>query len=235
LLARTDMTELLASRRLTVSLAGAAVFAALAAIMTLAHAEIPFYPISYLQIDFSEIPIVMAFFLFGPLAGAISAIIQWIFLNFQGLDAPLGPAIKFIAVISTLGGFWMGNFAYQNMKSRQAHPTLALSSIFGTGILLRVVAMTIVNYAVLVYIAPVFFGADYVAYAKFTLQQTLGWTSIDNITVLTYTLLFTAVYNVINLLVAAIPAGLIVSPMTSTFRHITSVEAWISKNVRRTS
>lgn len=226
------MTGPAPSRNLTVTLAGAAVFAALAAIMTLAHAEIPFPLIPYLQVDFSEIPIVMAFFLFGPLAGAISAIIQWIFLNFQGSDAPLGPAIKFLGIVSTLGGFWLGNFAYQHIKGRHVHPTFALSAILSSGILMRVVAMTIVNYAVLVYIAPVFFGANYLAFAKFTLEKSTGWAFPDDIAVLTYTLLFTALYNILNLLVAAIPAGLIVSPMTSSFRHITSIEAWISKNVR---
>jgi len=49
---------------------------------------------------------------------------------------------------------------------------------------------------------------------------------------LAYTLLFTAVYNIVNLLVAAIPAGLIASPIASSFKHITSFEAWLARNMR---
>jgi hypothetical protein len=89
--------------------------------------------------------------------------------------------------------------------------------------------MTVVNYAVLVYIAPVFFGADYLGFAKFTLEKSTGWQFGTETMVLTYTLLFTAVYNVVNLLVAAIPAGLIVSPITNSFKHITSVDAWLAR------
>lgn len=215
---------------MTVTLAGAGVFAALAAILTLAKAAVPFPLIPYLQIDFSEVPILIAFFLFGPTAGAIAAVIQWIFLNVTGSDAPLGPAIKFAAVISTLGGLWLGSELYRRVKGNKVRPSLAVSMILGSGILWRVVAMTIVNYAVLVYIAPVFFGADYLGFAKFTLEKSTGWQFGTETMILTYTLLFTAVYNVLNLLVAAIPAGLIVSPITNSFKHITSVDAWLARN-----
>ncbi|MGA2971794.1 MAG: ECF transporter S component [Candidatus Bathyarchaeia archaeon] len=224
------MADRTSAQKLTVTLAGAGVFAALAAILTLAKAAVPFPLIPYLQIDFSEVPILIAFFLFGPTAGAIAAVIQWIFLNVTGSDAPLGPAIKFVAVISTLGGLWLGSELYRRVKGNKARPSLAVSMILGSGILWRVVAMTVVNYAVLVYIAPVFFGADYLGFAKFTLEKSTGWQFGSETMILTYTLLFTAVYNVVNLLVAAIPAGLIVSPITNSFKHITSVDAWLARN-----
>lgn len=226
------MTESSPAQRMTVSLAGAGVFAALAALLTLAKAEIPFPLIPYLKIDFSEIPILTAFFLFGPLAATISAVIQWLFLNVQGSDAPLGPLLKLAAVMSTLGGFWLGNEVYRRIKGNGAHPSLALSMMLGGGILWRVAAMTVVNYVVLVYVAPVFFGADYLSFARFTLEKSTGWHFASNFAVLSYTLLFTAIYNVVNLLLAAIPAGLIVSPITSSFKHITSIETWLARNLR---
>lgn len=226
------MTDRISAPRMTVTLTGAAVFAALAAILALAKAAVPFPLIPYLQIDFSEIPIMIAFFMFGPFAGAISAVIQWIFLNFTGSDAPLGPAIKFVAVISTLGGFWMGNVVYRRVKGNTARPTLAVLMALGSGILWRVIAMTIVNYAVLLYIAPVFFGADYLGFAKITLEKVTGWDFSSTAKVLAYTLLFTAVYNVVNTLVAAIPAGLIVSPITKPFKHITSTETWLARSTQ---
>ncbi len=226
------MTQSFSAQRTTVTLTGAGVFAAVAALLTLAKAEIPFPLIPYLKIDFAEIPILIAFFLFGPPAAAISAIIQWLFLNFQGSDAPLGPMLKFVAVISTLVGFWVGNGLYRHVKGSKIHPSLALSMMLGGGILLRIATMTAVNYAVLVYVAPVFFGADYLSYARFTLERSTGWQFADDVAVLTYTLLFTALYNLVNLLVAAIPAGLIVPPISNSFKHITSIEAWLARNLR---
>lgn len=226
------MTESTPSQRTTVTLAGAGVFAALAALLTLAKVEIPFPLIPYLKIDFAEIPILIAFFLFGPVAAVMSAVIHWLFLNVQGSDAPLGPMLKFTAEISTLGGFWIGNQVYRHLKGVKPHPTLALSMMLGGGMLWRVAVMTVANYIILLYIAPVFFNADYLGFARLTLEQTTGLHFADNVAVLVYTLLFTALYNIINLLIAAVPAGLIVSPITASFKHITSVEAWLARNMR---
>ena len=226
------MAERTTAQKVTVTLAGAAVFAALAAILALAKAAVPFPLIPYLQIDFSEIPIYIAFFLFGPLAALISSVVQWIFLNVTGSDAPLGPAIKFVAVVSTLGGLWLGSAVYGRIKGKTAHPSLAISMMFGSGIVWRVAAMTVVNYAVLLYIGPIFFGVDYMGFAKATLEKSTGWQFGSEGMVLAYTLLFTAVYNIVNLLVAAIPAGLIASPIASSFKHITSFEAWLARNLR---
>ena len=229
-MARTKMAQRKTAQKLTVTLAGAAVFAAISAILTLAKAAVPFPLVPYLQVDFSEIPILMAFFLFGPVAGSITSVIQWVFLNETGSDAPLGPAIKFAAVISTLGGLWLGGLLYRRIRGSSNHPSLAVSLILSSGIIFRVVAMTAVNYAVLVYIAPVFFGQNYLAFAKATLERSMGWSLPTDEMVLTYTLIFTALYNVVNLLVAAIPAGLIVSPIATSFKHITSGDTWLAKN-----
>lgn len=231
-MARTTLKERTIAQKMTVTLAGAAVFAALAAILALAKAAVPFPLIPYLQIDFSEIPIYIAFFLFGPLAALISSVVQWIFLNVTGSDAPLGPAIKFVAVVSTLGGLWLGSAVYGRIKGKMGHQSLAILMMFGSGIVWRVAAMTVVNYAVLLYIGPIFFGVDYLGFAKATLERSTGWQFGSEGMVLAYTLLFTAVYNIVNLLVAAIPAGLIASPIASSFKHITSFEAWLARNMR---
>lgn len=225
------MSERTRAQRMATTVAGAGIFAALSAILALAKVAIPFPVLSYLQIDFSEIPIVMAFFTFGPQAAAISAVIQWIFLNVTGSDAPLGPAIKFAAVISTLGGFWLGSELYRRVRGNAVRPYLAASVMLGSGILWRIIAMTVVNYVVLVYIAPVFFGADYLGYAKFVFSKA-GWQFADEGALIGYILLFTAAYNVVNTLVAAIPAGVIVSPIKNSFKHITSNETWLARCLR---
>ena len=220
------------SQKTTVTLAGAGVFAALAALLTLAKAEIPFPLIPYLRIDFAEIPILIALFLFGPVSATVSAVIQWLFLNVQGSDAPLGPLIKFVAVLSTISGLWVGSELYRQVKGKRIHAGIALSMMLSGGILLRIVAMTIMNYVVLIYVAPVFFGADYLSFAKLTLEKSTGWQFESESAVLGYTLLFTALYNLVNLLVAVIPARLIVSPIVSSFKRMTSIEAWLTRNLR---
>jgi riboflavin transporter FmnP len=219
-------------RNFTITLAGAAVFAALAAILTLARASVPFPLIPYLQIDFAELPIMVSFFLFGPLAGIITELVHWLFLNETGSDAPLGPAIKLVAVMSTFLGFWLGSMIYSRLGLGMGkRPALGLSLMFGWGVLLRIAAMTVVNYFVLVYVGPVLFGVNYMAFAKSTLVATTGWQFNADAAVLFWVLAFTAVYNLINLLVASIPAGLIVSPLTNSFRHITSIETWLMRSL----
>jgi len=221
-------------RNVTVTISGAAVFAALAAIFTLARASVPFPLIPYLQIDFAEIPIMISFFLFGPVAGVVTELVHWLFLNWTGSDAPLGPGIKLVAILSTFCGFWLGSRFYSGLGfgGRVQKPRgVGLSLMFGLGMVLRVAAMTVVNYAVLVYIGPVFLGVDYMAYARSTIVATTGWQFNGDAAVLFWVLAFTAVYNVVNLLLASIPAGLIVSPMTNSFRHITSVETWLMRSL----
>jgi riboflavin transporter FmnP len=219
-------------RDITITLGGAAVFAALAAVLTLARASVPFPLIPYLQIDFAELPIMISFFLFGPFAGIMTELVHWLFLNETGSDVPLGPAIKLVAVLSTFLGFWLGSVVYSRLGlGTGKRRALGLSLMFGLGSSLRIAAMTVVNYFVLVYIGPVLFGINYMAFAKSTLVATTGWQFNADAAVLFWVLVFTALYNVINLLVASIPAGLIVSPLTNSYKHMTSFETWLMRSL----
>ena len=173
----------------------------------------------------------ISFFLFGPLAGVVTELVHWLFLNETGSDAPLGPAIKLVAVLSTFLGFWLGSLVYSKLGRMQRRTGLGLSLMFGFGILLRIAAMTLMNYLVLTYIGPVFFGVDYMDFARSTIIATTGWQFSGDAAVLFWVLIFTALYNIINLLAASIPAGLIVSPMTNSFRHLTSVETWLMRSL----
>jgi riboflavin transporter FmnP len=220
------------SRSLTINLTGAAVFAALAAMLTLARAAFPFPLIPYLQVDLAELPIMISFFLFGPLTAIITEVVHWLFLNETGSDAPLGPAIKLVAVLSTFLGFWVGSRIYSRCGWASGKKlALGLSLMFGLGTFMRVVAMTLVNYVVLLYIGPVLFGVNYMAFAKSTVVATTGWQFASDTAVLFWVLVFTALYNIINLFIASVPAGLIVSPLTNSFRHITSVETWLMRSL----
>ncbi|HUK49585.1 MAG TPA: ECF transporter S component [Terriglobales bacterium] len=217
----------------TVTLAGGCVFAALAAVLTLVKAAVQYPPIPYLQIDFAEIPIMLCFFLFGPLAAVVTEVVHWLFLNVTGSDAPLGPAIKIMAVLSTLLGFWIGGAMYSRLG--KGGSGVALSIMFAMGMLLRVVVMTVVNYVILIYIAPIFFGANYLLFAKSVLQTALGWEFSNDAAALVWVLLFTGLYNVINLVAAVIPAGLIIAPVARSFKHVTSVDSWLFRTIRPVS
>jgi riboflavin transporter FmnP len=128
--ARPRLAERTTAQKVTVTLA------ALAAVLVLANTAVPFLLIPYLQIDSSEIPICVAFFLFGPLAVLISPFVQWIFLNVTGSDAPPGSAKKFVAVVSTLGGLRLGSAAYARIKGKIVHPSLTILMMFVTGTVL---------------------------------------------------------------------------------------------------
>ena len=113
------MVEGLFARK-SVGLAGAAVFGSLAALSTvIIPARIqPAFPIlPFLRFDPAELFSVLAFLIFGPIPAFIVATVHWIFLTATGSGTPLGPAVKFAAVISTLVGLWIGSRVYHRLAT----------------------------------------------------------------------------------------------------------------------
>jgi riboflavin transporter FmnP len=107
--------------------------------------------------------------------------------------------------------------------------------MFALGTIMRVAVMTVANYVVLVYVGPLFFGVNYLAFAKTVLQSALHWEFGSDAAALFWVLIFTALYNIINLVVGAIPAGLIIAPVARSFKHITSFDSWLFRSVRPVS
>ncbi len=185
----------------SVSLGGIAVFGALAVVLTtLSHAlGLNFPLIPYLQFDFGEIAILLAFFIFGPVPGLVAAFIEFLTLMVLGQNATIGPILKLVSILASLGGIWVG----MAVVSRSRKPGFAKAAALGTtlGVVSRAFFLTIANYYLIV-----FFGGDYalsglVPYLAGSFKLVgVTLTSADGLSLI---LLFTAVFNTLQLLLVA--------------------------------
>jgi riboflavin transporter len=142
----------------TTSLAGAAVFGALAAILASA-AQLP-YPdpgFPFLRIDLTEIIDVLAFLVFGPTVGLLTSFIHYLFLNFAPSLPIYGPLLKLFSVVSMLLGMWLGYGAYARILKRMGGRPTGYAIMFGVGSALRAIVLTPINYVLLIFVfAPGF-------------------------------------------------------------------------------
>jgi riboflavin transporter FmnP len=225
------MAEGLFAKR-SVGLTGAAILGSLAAISeVIIPANIqPFFPIlPFLRFDPAELFSVLAFLIFGPIAALISATVQWIFLMATGIDTPLGPTVKFAAVLSTLLGLWIGSVLYRRCGARFRRVSLALGLMLGFAIVIRVGALLILNYFVFTYIGPVIFGIDYLGFSQHTLQTTLGLQFAGPWQVLMSMLFFTSIFNALHAVFSVVVPYTIFTPLTLKIPEIASEHPWISR------
>jgi riboflavin transporter len=185
----------------SVSLGGIAVFGALAVVLTTVSQALGlnFPLIPYLQFDLGEIAILLAFFMFGPVPGLVAAFIEFLTLMTLGQNAPIGPILKLVSILASLGGVWVG----MAVVSRLRTPGLAKAAALGTalGALSRMLFLTIANYYLIVYfggnyaldgLIPYLAGAFKLVGVELTTANGLG-----------LILLFTAIFNALQLLFAA--------------------------------
>jgi riboflavin transporter len=185
----------------SVSLGGIAVFGALAVVLTtLSHAlGLNFPLIPYLQFDFGEIAILLAFFIFGPVPGLVAAFIEFLTLMALGQAAPIGPILKLVSILASLGGIWLGMAAV----SRSRNPSFAKGAALGTflGIVSRVIFLTIANYYLIVFFGGAYALNQLVPYLAGAFKPVgIDLTSANGLEVV---LAFTAVFNVLQLAVVA--------------------------------
>ncbi|MCS7369518.1 MAG: hypothetical protein NDF57_07390 [archaeon GBS-70-058] len=181
----------------SVLVAYTAIFAALAILLTFGHAEVPFPILPYLKFDFAEIPVMLALFLGGFGVGFSASVIHWIVLTIaRGWF--LGPLMKFLAVAPMVIGSWFG---IRLVKDRSIWKTLAMALILG--IIFRVIAGSITNIVVLLWVAP-----DYLKFST-SLLKTIGFNISSETEALTLTLWFTAIFNTIHVLLSSILAYII--------------------------
>jgi riboflavin transporter FmnP len=182
----------------SVSLGGIAVFGALAVVLTTLSQGLGlnFPLIPYLQFDFGEIAILLAFFIFGPVPGLVAAFIEFLTLMVLGQNAPIGPILKLVSMVASLGGIWLGMAAV----SRSRSPSFAKAAALGTslGMISRVIFLTISNYYLIA-----FFGGEYalnglVPYLASSFK--LVGVTLTSANGLALILAVTAVFNVLQLL-----------------------------------
>jgi riboflavin transporter FmnP len=133
-------------------MAGAAVFGALAGVMTVAI-QIP-YPVpglQFLRFDAAEVVDSLALLAFGPVVGLLTALVHWITLNFLPTTVPVfGPLLKLLAVISTLAGILAGHRVY--LRLGRGARSARYGIVTGFGLVSRVLVMTIVNYLFYIFV-----------------------------------------------------------------------------------
>jgi riboflavin transporter FmnP len=185
----------------TAAIAVTAIFSAMAVAITMTKLTIPYPPLPYLKFDFSEIPVTVALLLMGPVYGFLSSVIYGIVLTMRA-GVVLGPSMKFAAVASMIVGFWVASVVYRRVVGRKS-----ITSMMGVGFVLgslfRAVVMSVFNYLVLLYIAPYY--VDFIG----PILVTLGLPAETTMDVVVWSLLLTAVYNVIHSAISVFPAYLL--------------------------
>lgn len=219
------MTTTGQNRRLdSVSLAGMAIFGALAVVLTTISQALGlnFPLVPYLQFDLGEIAILLAFFIFGPLPALVAAFIEFATLMAFGVNvAFFGPEFKLIAILSSLLGIWLGAMATRRAKSRSAVRAVGFGG--GLGMVFRAAAMTLPNYLLIV--SPIFgiTAAVYTVQAPF---KAIG-IAITSSNVLVFILTMTAVFNALQLAFVVVVTYLVMRlPQMQTIR-IAGKSPWI--------
>lgn len=177
-----------------------AAFAALSAIMTILPLSFPFPIITYLKFDLAEIPVFIAFLVFGTWSGIVSAVTLWVILNIFGSWVPIGPAMKFAAIISTLIGIWVGS-GFRNAPIEVFDSKVKGVLAFLSGVLFRVFIMGVFNYIVLWIMFPFFLDV-----AVRSIRLALGWNLIGDWDKFFWIMFFTAFFNVLHVILSIVPS-----------------------------
>jgi riboflavin transporter FmnP len=216
--------------RRSVSLTGAAVLGSFTAVTTVVSAGIqPVFPIlPFLKFDPAEVFTVLAFLVFGPIPALITATVHWIFLTATA-GTPLGPAVKYAAVLSTLMGLWLGSTVYRRFSGRYHQLSVALALILVLAALTRVAVLLVVNYFVFTYIGPVIFGFQYLQFGQQTLQNTLGLQFGGTWDVLMAMLFYTSIYNALHAVFSVVVPFVVFTPLSLKVPEIASGHPWISR------
>ena len=206
---------------------GGAVFGALAVILTtISQALVLSFPlVPYLQFDLGEIAIILAFFIFGPAPAMTASVVEFITLMAIGQNAPVGPVLKLVAIVSSLAGMWAG----MAISSKRSHPSVGKAASLGTsfGLVTRAVMMTFANYAVIILVYTVNGIVGFVA-ASFLL---IGVT-ITQGNALALILGFTAIFNVLQVVfVAAVSYFLLRLPQVRSVGAL-GKPFWVTSYIR---
>ena len=180
----------------TTAIAGSAIFSSLALVLGAASqaAGLNFPIVPYLQFDLGEVAIILAFFIFGPVPALVSSAVEFGGLMVFGQQIPVGPIEKLFALVSTVGGLWVGTWIASRRGEGSLFRLLGWSA--GVGGAARAVVMTFANYYLIVY----FYGLGAIEgflKAPFAL---IGITLTDS-NALALILIFTAVFNLLQLFI----------------------------------
>jgi riboflavin transporter FmnP len=201
----------------SVAIAGTAVFSALALVLGSASQSLGlnFPVIPYLQFDFGEVAIILAFFIFGPAPAVVASVVEFVGLMLFGQNVPVGPVLKLFALVSTVSGLWLGSKVVSMMRGGGLGRLVGSGGVFGSAV--RALVMTVPNfYLFQFYYSPAFVQAtvSYVqpSFAAIGIQISGG-------NFLVPILFFTGIFNVLQMaLVIAISYVVLRVPSVSQLR-----------------
>lgn len=205
------------------SLAGMAVFGALAVVLTTISQALGlnFPVVPYLQFDLGEIAILLAFFIFGPVPALVSAFIEFATLMTIGQNvAFFGPELKLIAILSSLTGVGIGLVVVRRMRRPTIGKAIGLGAALG--LTLRAIAMTLPNYLLIVYLYTL---SGIIAYVSGAFRLIGVVLSDSNALVLILSM--TAVFNALQFLFVSVASyGIVSLPQVQNTR-VAGRRLWI--------
>ncbi len=148
----------------TIKLTGTAVLGALVVVfdytLKFSGLKIPFPLFPQVKFDFTGIPIVLSYLVFGLSSGATTSSIAFLAILIRSGDV-IGPLMKAIAELSTIVGM-----ALFTRRTSRIGKTMSIA----LGLVLRVVVMSVVNLIVL----PIFYAQYYTFSAAVLILPLLG-------------------------------------------------------------
>ncbi len=212
----------------TTSIAGSAVFSALALVFAaLSQALGLYFPlVPYLQFDLGEVAIILAFFMFGPAPAFVSSIVEFAGLMVFGQQIPIGPLLKLFALVSTVAGLWAGSRIASRRGSTDLLRLTGWSTVVASAV--RAIVMTVPNFYLVVYLygLPAIEGLVQAPFSAIG----IGLTSSNALWLI---LGFTAVFNVIQLLIVmAISSFVLRVPAVPRIR-VGGKNPWFSSLLRK--
>jgi riboflavin transporter FmnP len=178
-----------------------------------------FYPLNYLVFDPAEIIIILGLFLFGPYIAIGIAFVHFMLLNINAEFPIIGPGMKFLAVISTIIGIYLGLSLFKFKKTIY----MILFALI-LALIVRNAIMTLANYALFL---TVF--APFLSFAENLITKATGLPGS-----LFFILVFTAIYNTIHVFISVIPAYYLARlPQLIKLTHKITIP-WILAKIKRT-
>ena len=185
-------------RRISILTSSSTCLGALAALFATLPLYVYYPLIPYLRFELAEIPVVLSLLILGPEPAIFSSVIYWAVLLLVGEFSPIGPTMKFVAVFTMLIGLWLGFKISKNSKMG-----VFLGSCLGCA--LRAISMTIFNYIILVFMFP-----EFLRLATASVSTALGIEFSSQAAALLMIFIFTAIYNVLHVILSVTPAYLLV-------------------------
>ncbi|MEM2450387.1 MAG: hypothetical protein QXY58_03330 [Nitrososphaerota archaeon] len=208
----------------------AAVFGGLSSVIAMLKLSFPFPLLPYLKFDLAELPAIFSFLAFGPFLGLVTSLVYWIVLTIATMGEwlwPIGSFMKFLAVISTLVGVWLGSRIF--VKSER-HPLGSLLLRMGVlAAILRTAAMGVMNYLILVIMVP-----ESLTFVNYLLSTTLGLNLGSELELILLVMALTSVFNIIHTILSLVPPVIVVQRIERAGAFMRMVgNSWIGNLVKR--